>query len=281
MKVGSVVITTKKKSPEASRLSLEIKAWLEEQGIMVRMVPAPDFFAAKEPGMPEPDLIVVLGGDGTILSHARKMMHTQVPFLGVNMGKVGFMAETSPLTWKKDMSMALNGELAISRRTVLKYELIKDREIIEKGCAINEVVINRGELARLITVELNLPGGSRQNVRSDGVIFSTPTGSTAYCVSAGGPLVHPDLEAIVITSICPFLHDFKPLVLPASQTIDAGIAWTDSEAFVTVDVQLGIRLMPEHRIRISRHERDFMVLCKPGHGFVSRLEAKGFLQRRQ
>ncbi len=280
MKISSVILATKNESREASALAVEIEAWLDEQGVSVYMpLGSADEF---KPGSAASasDLIIILGGDGTILSRARNMLELEIPFLGINLGRVGFMADISPLGWKEQLAGIFAASLSISRRVVLGYELMREEKTIKKGCAINEVVLNRGELARLITVGLDLPGGVRQDIRSDGIIFSTPTGSTAYSVSAGGPLVHPDLEVMIITSICPFLHDFNSLVLPSSETAMVSIAESDTEAYLTIDGQLGTRLMAGDRIRILRHDRDFKVLCSPVHSFTSKLAAKGFLSRR-
>ncbi len=276
MNINSVLLITKKGSREASVLGREVKAWLEELGVRTVLSnagPADSLSELKDSGL---DLIMVLGGDGTILSQARKLLHLQTPFLGINLGQVGFMAEMSPDSWKEHLQGAVL-DWRLSKRMVLGYHLKRGNRTVKKGCAINEVVINRGEMARLITVLLDLPGGVRQSIRSDGIIFSTPTGSTAYSFSAGGPLVHPELEAMIITSICPFLHDFKPLVLPASETL---AACSDVDAWLTVDGQLGFRIRPGDRVEIARHDEDFKILCVPVQTFAAKLEAKGFLKRR-
>ncbi len=278
MKINSVLITTKKKSSEAFERSLEIKAWLEDQGVDVLHSDGYVEHSCWKPDVPYPDLIIILGGDGTILSQARKLLDLDIPLLGVNLGKVGFMAEISLHSWKDQLASLISQGMSVSKRVVLGYELVKDDRVVEQGCAINEVVINRGELARLITVNLELPGSVMQRIRADGIIVATPTGSTAYSVSAGGPLVHPDLEAMIITCICPFLSDFKPLVLPSTQTVTAWIGPGETDAFLTVDGQSGFRLTPGDRVRIFRHPRDFKVLFSPQHSFASKLVAKCFLR---
>jgi NAD+ kinase len=280
MKISSVAITIKKDSQKALALCEDISSWLQGRGTAVRRSSGTPDDLKPEPGKPSTDLIIILGGDGTILSRARKLLDLRVPFLGVNLGQVGFMAEVSPDSWKDQMERIMAHGQRLSPRVVLGYELIRDGEIIEQGCAINELAISRGHLARLITVDMELPGDIRQEVRSDGIIFSTPTGSTAYSVSAGGPLVHPELEVLLITPICPFLHDFKPLVLPSGQTIFAGISRSGTEAWMTVDGQMGVRLSPGDRLRIFRYDKDFNILCDPLESFVSKLAAKGFIKRR-
>ena len=281
MKISSVILTIKNNSKQALALSLEIKAWLEEQGILISHQPGSTGDVRPDSGDPAPGLIIILGGDGTILSRARNLLDLEIPFLGINLGKVGFMTEISPHSWRDELTGMISGDAIVSQRMVLGYEIIRQGESVEKGCAINEVVVNRAEMARLITVGLDLPGKVRQDIRSDGIIFSTPTGSTAYSVSAGGPLVHPDLEVMIITPICPFLHDFSPLVLPCTETVFACIAEPDSDAFLTVDGQLGFRLVPGDFVRISRHARDFKLLCSPSQSFASKLVDKGFLRRKQ
>ncbi|MFW6005776.1 MAG: NAD(+)/NADH kinase, partial [Desulfonatronovibrionaceae bacterium] len=203
-----------------------------------------------------------------------------IPFLGVNLGQVGFMADISPHSWKDQLAALLGARLEISRRMVLKYQLIRGEEVVETGPAVNEVVINRGQMARLINIQLFLPGGVRQDVRCDGMIFSSPTGSTAYCVSAGGPLVHQDMQAMIVTPICPFLHDFRPLVLKADSVLEAGLPSADAEAFVTVDGQVGFEIRKKDRLRVSRNPRDLTFVTCPDHSFISKLVAKRFLKRR-
>ncbi|MCA1743816.1 MAG: NAD(+)/NADH kinase, partial [Desulfovibrionales bacterium] len=257
-----------------------IRAWLEIQGIKVDL-PAMNFDEKNfHSGTPVADMIIVLGGDGTILSQARILLDFEVPFLGVNLGKVGFMADVSPHSWREQLSKIIENKIEVSNRVVIGFELFRSDELIKHGLAINEIVINRGQMARLISVDLDLPGGVRQCVRSDGIIFSTPTGSTAYSVSAGGPLVHPDLEVFVITPICPFLHDFRPLVLSSGETIYAGIAGKHSDAYLTVDGQEGFKVKPGDSLKIFRYEKDFKAVVCPEQSFTAKLVAKRFLKRR-
>ncbi|MFP4109066.1 MAG: NAD(+)/NADH kinase [Desulfonatronovibrio sp.] len=279
MKINSVILTTKNRSCEAEALAHEIKTWLKARGVKVcQCAELPERREWEEDESFAADLIIILGGDGTILNQARNMLWLDIPFLGLNLGKVGFMADISRDLWKEQLATVLEQDLQVCKRMVLGYELIRQGALLEKGCAINEVVINRGELARLITLELELPGASKQTIRSDGLIFSTPTGSTAYSVSAGGPLVHPDLEAIIITAICPFLYDFKPLVLPAIQTVTADISKSDADAYLTVDGQSGFKLVAGDRVRVFRNHLDFKVLRCPDTNFASKLVNKGFLR---
>ncbi|WP_051617445.1 NAD(+)/NADH kinase [Desulfonatronovibrio hydrogenovorans] len=279
MTITSVILTTKNRSREAFALSLKIRAWLEENGIRVDL-PSKELESCSDQSRQRADLIIVLGGDGTILSQARTMLDMDIPFIGVNLGKVGFLAEISPVSWKEQLAEVLSGSSHVSERVVLGYELISDDKVAARGCAINEIVVNRGEMARLICVELDLPGKVRQSIRSDGMIFSTPTGSTAYSVSAGGPLVHPDLDAMIITPICPFLHDFKPVVLPCSEPVLTWVSGAEADAYVTVDGQAGFRFKQGDRLRISRYNKDFKLLSYSGHTFMSKLVAKRFIKRR-
>ncbi len=278
MKISSIILTIKNKSCEAQALAHEIRTWLEARGIEVRHSAELHDGRELQSGKHSADLIVILGGDGTILNQARNLLWLDIPFLGLNLGKVGFMADISRHSWKDQLENVLEQDFPVSTRVVLGYELVRQGNVFEKGCAINEVVINRGELARLITVDLKLPGAPKQTIRSDGLIFSTPTGSTAYSVSAGGPLVHPDLEAMIITAICPFLYDFKPLVLPAAEKAAVDINKSEAEAYLTVDGQSGFKLVAGDRIRFFRNPLDFKVLRNPAASFASKLITKGFLK---
>ncbi len=261
-------------------MSLKMKSWLEAQGIKVHLPSKSLQGLEDDPCIPLSDLIIILGGDGTILSQARLLLDQNIPFLGVNLGVVGFMADISPHSWREQLSGLLATPVQVSKRCVLAYEVVRDKSIIHSGTAINEVVINRGRLARLVCINLTLPGGAEQHIRADGLIVATPTGSTAYSVSAGGPLVHPEMEAVIITPICPFLHDFKPLILPSDSRLYAGIHGDHPDVHMTIDGQTGFRIKPGDRVAIFRHFRDFKLLRCPEHSYIAKLVAKRFLKRR-
>jgi len=275
----SIIMATKVGSPESRDLAAKVRAWLEKRNCSVFMVEHPYEIPLEEMQECQPDLVIVLGGDGTILSVVRSMLDQGAPFVGVNLGKVGFLAEISPTIWQEQLSRIFRSAFRVSRRLVLGYRIVRQEGESISGVAINELVISRGELARLISLDLESSQGTLQCIRADGLIFSTPTGSTAYCISAGGPLVHPEMQGIVLTPVCVFLHDFKPLVMPASESFLVRVCPDSPEAYVTVDGQTGYVLNAGDVLMVSRHARDLKLLMCEEQGFIAKLSAKRFFVR--
>jgi len=178
------------------------------------------------------DMIVVFGGDGTLLMAARMTIGSDVPVLGVNLGGFGFMTVVNLNEMLGTMEMILKGEYGISRRMMLNVS-VKGAEYP----ALNDVVINRGNLSRMVNLETFVDGKYLSTFRADGLIISTPTGSTAYSLSSGGPIVMPELDSIIINPICPHILTKRPIVLPPDSIIEV-IVWTKKgEASVTLDGQ--------------------------------------------
>ncbi len=260
-------------------MAQEIRAWLESKHCNTCRADFPYENDIERLSWDRVDLILVLGGDGTMLSVVRTLLDNQVPFLGVNLGKVGFLAEVSPLTWKEQLNMVLESGGRISHRVVLEYSIFRRGRKRDTGVAVNELVVSRGELARIISLDLESYQGALESIRADGLIVSTPTGSTAYCISAGGPLVHPEMQAMILTPVCVFLHDFKPLVMPASESFLLRIGDSTQEAYLTVDGQSGFVLNPGDELRVKRYNIDLQLLMCRDEGFITKLRYKKFFIR--
>ncbi len=279
MSIEKILLATKMDSSAARNMAQEIMAWLEQRNCSACTACFPYEKDMEDLPWSNPDLILVLGGDGTMLSVVRTLLDLQVSFLGVNLGKVGFLAEVSPLTWKEQLSMVLKSGGRISRRMLLEYSIFRAGSKRDSGVAINELVVSRGELARIISLDLESSQGAMESIRADGLIVSTPTGSTAYCVSAGGPLVHPEMQAMILTPVCVFLHDFKPLVMPASESLLLRIGNSTQEAYLTVDGQTGFVLKPGDELRVKRYHADLQLLMCRDEGFINKLRYKKFFIR--
>lgn len=231
-----------------------------------------------------PGLCLVLGGDGTILSVARKMDGLDIPILGVNLGKLGFLTEINYATWKEQLLPILAAGPQVKRFTSLEYRVFACKEGVvspeatRSGRVVNDVVVTRGSLARLVNLELRVDGHRLGLVRADGLIVSTPIGSTGYAVSAKGPLVHPLLDVICITPICPFLREFHPVVLPAASLIDIQIKENTADVFLTLDGQEGFPLYTGDRIEITRSASDFSIVWLTASSYFAKLKSKGFLR---
>jgi NAD+ kinase len=280
--VRSVYLAVKRGSAPAMELGREIRETLAGLGVACLLreqpgggVPIP------EPGGPQAfDLALVLGGDGTFISTARSLVEWEIPFLGVNLGTVGFLADLSTSDWRERLPAVLEGGYTITRNLLLSFKVWRRGAVRHQGVAVNDIVISRGALARLIRLGFLHDGRSVISMRSDGVVVSTPTGSSAYGVSAGGPLLVPGVEAFSVVPICPFLNGFKPLVLPAGKRLEIEVQGDPSDVTITEDGQVSVPIAAGDVIEIERHERD-LLLAETGHSsYFDKLKAKGFLVER-
>ncbi len=195
-------------------------------------------------------LIFTFGGDGTILRAARIAAPLHVPLVGVNLGRVGFLTELNPSQVEELLPLFLAGEYWLEARTMLRAELWRGERQVDSFIALNDVVASRAALSRVVHCTLSVNGAEVTTYVADGVIVSTPTGSTAYSMAAGGPILHPELRSIVVTPIAPYLTIVKSLVLPDDNCLDLHID-TDDEAFLTVDGQTHVPLVNGDTIRIT------------------------------
>jgi len=198
------------------------------------------------------DLLIVLGGDGTLLSAARLAAERKVPILAVNLGGLGFLTTVSQDEIYPILEEIFSGKHRVSERVMLEAEIIRGGAVIRRQIALNDAVLNKSALARIMDLELRVDGEYVTTYKSDGLILSTPTGSTAYSLAAGGPIVYPTVESFVITPICPHTLTNRPLVIPDSGTIDVDFKAGDETVFLTLDGQIGIELMQGDHIRVRK-----------------------------
>lgn len=206
------------------------------------------------------DMIILLGGDGTLLAAARAMGDSKVPILPVNLGGLGFLTSVPLEELYSVLEEVLAGNHRISERVLLQAEVLRDGKVIERQRALNDAVLNKGALARIIDLELLIDGGYVCSYKADGLIVSTPTGSTAYSLAAGGPIVYPVLDAFVITPICPHSLTNRPLVVPDTMRIEIDFHGGDESVFLTIDGQVGIELKEGDRIAIRKVENKLRVI---------------------
>jgi NAD+ kinase len=196
------------------------------------------------------DIIFTFGGDGTILRAAQAAAPLGVPILGVNLGRVGFLTEINPWQFEEKLPMFLEGQYWLERRAMLQAELWRGETLVGSYLALNDVVASRASLSRVVNCQLTVNGARVTTIVADGVIVATPTGSTAYSMAAGGPILHPELRCVVITPVAPYLTVIRSMVLPDDNTIELGID-TDDESFLTVDGQSFVALHDGDRILIK------------------------------
>lgn len=277
--VRSVLLVAKADDPSAQALSREVADWLTSRGVECRLLVnalGADFSSQEC----QADFALVLGGDGTFLSVARKLEAGCLPLLGVNLGRVGFLTELMPGDWPVALERILDQGYEIEERLRLSYRLIRDGVEHASGAFVNDIVVSRGAMARLIRLSVHVSGELLSSFRADGVILATSTGSTAYCVSAGGPVISHRLAVCCVTPICPFLNDFRPLVLPADEEIVVSVDEEHSEVSLTRDGQIVYDLRRGDRIVVNRDAANLRIVRLPEYSFFGALKDKGFYTER-
>ncbi len=208
------------------------------------------------------DLLIVLGGDGTLLATARALNRKPVPILAVNLGGLGFLTEITCEELYTTLEMVVAGNHQTDRRVQIEGELIRADEILTTFLALNDVVLNKGAIARILDFEVRVNGEFVSTYKSDGLIVSTPTGSTAYSLAAGGPIVTPFVDAFLITPICAHTLTHRPLVVPSTTNIEVTVKSLREAAYLTVDGQVGIAAYSEDVVRV-RKAGSFVELVRP------------------
>lgn len=220
------------------------------------------------------ELMIVLGGDGTLIYGARLLKGRPVPVLGVNLGSLGFMTEIPVSDVFTVIDGVLEGRGRIESRMKLSCRLFRDDALVLEDEVLNDVVINKSALARIADHETWLDGAFVATYRADGVIFSTPTGSTAYSLSAGGPIVHPSIDCVIVTPICPHALTQRPIVVPGDQLIRVKLASDVSDVFLTIDGQSGQPLKKGDCIEVQRSLNRVMLVRNPQLDYFAILRQK-------
>jgi NAD+ kinase len=220
------------------------------------------------------DLLIVLGGDGTLLSATRALGGHKVPILAVNLGGLGFLTSVTREELYPVLERVLAGEHQLSERMMLTAEILRDGKSAEKQVALNDAVINKAALARMLDFDVYVDGTQVGRYRADGLIVATPTGSTAYSLAAGGPIVHPHLNAFVITPICPHMLTNRPLVIPDTSCVEIDIAAAEEPVYLTLDGQVGFKLEPRDRVAITKSPNRVAFVQSPQKTYFEVLRSK-------
>jgi len=221
------------------------------------------------------DSLVVLGGDGTLLGAARTVGQYGIPILGVNIGGLGFLTEIPLKRLYPAVEMMLQGRLEVESRLMLETRVLRDKSEICRFPVLNDVVINKGALARIIDLDVHINDQFLTTFRSDGLIISTPTGSTAYNLSAGGPVLYPTLTNFVVTPICPFSLTNRPIILPDSDIVSIGMGKeSEEEVSLTFDGQVGFDFSYGDRVIIHKSKNKIKLMKSPDQTYFEILRAK-------
>ena len=220
------------------------------------------------------DLAIVVGGDGTLLNAARSLAEPGVAVLGVNLGRLGFLVDVSPEDMTRQLEKIFAGEYSEEERTLLHASVIRKGEPIDDSAALNDVTIHKKDIARMIELDTWINGHFLNTNRSDGLIIATPTGSTAYALSGGGPILHPDLEAITLVPICPHTLSNRPIVIDDDASIEIVIHEGTLQAQISCDGQVNLTLDPGDRIKVRKHDHTLRLIHPPGHDYFDILRRK-------
>ena len=282
-----VGIVTKRNRPEVIAFTRNLITWFSPKGMEVYVeeemrelfdppLSAPFVrFIAKEEFPSHVEMVIVLGGDGTLLSVARLVWRQRIPILGVNFGGLGFLTEVSLEEIYSVLAHVLQGEFKTKPRDALGVSVIRKGERLAGFTVLNDVVINKGALARIIDLEVTIDGEYLTTFRSDGLIISTPTGSTAYNLSAGGPIVYPSLHNLIITPICPHTLTNRPIVVPNDVKVQAILkSRQEEEVSLTLDGQLGFPLEFEDVVEVSKAEGQILLIQSPYRSYFELLREK-------
>jgi NAD+ kinase len=273
--IRSVGIVVKPNNDEALRTSNELSEWLNARGISVRCSPFVGDHECREGEFDlAADLVVVLGGDGTMISTARLVGDAQILVLGVNYGSLGYLAEFRIEEMFPALEAILIGDYAVDRRVMLKAEHWRDGEMVAAGRVLNDVVINKAAIARIIGIDVKLDGQFVNGFRADGLIVSTPTGSTAYNLSAGGPIIYPSMNAVVLTPICPFTLTNRPIVVPDTAMIELELENENEGVVLTLDGQTGYPMRARDRVRIRKSSTTFNIVQPANRNYFDVLRNK-------
>ncbi|MEA2094773.1 MAG: NAD(+) kinase [Pseudomonadota bacterium] len=220
------------------------------------------------------DLAIVVGGDGTLLNAARSLAEPGVAVLGINLGRLGFLVDVSPEDMTRQLEKIFAGEYSEEERTLLHATVTRQDKPVDDSTALNDVTIHKKDIARMIELDTWIDGHFLNTNRSDGLIIASPTGSTAYALSGGGPILHPSLEALTLVPICPHTLSNRPIVIHDSSTIEIVIHQGALQAQISCDGQINVTLDPGDRITVRKHDHTLRLIHPPGYDYFDILRKK-------
>ena len=277
----TVAIMSKPSQPELVRVAPEVVDWLKQHGYEVLIDHETGSYLPGHPPVPrdelaarKPEFVLVLGGDGTMLAAARALAEAKIPVLGVNLGTLGFLTEVSLSELYPTLEAVAESRCAVEVRSMLHCHLMRKGERLAHFDALNDAVIHKSAMARILEVEIRVDDRFVASYRADGLIVATPTGSTAYSLAAGGPVVSPEVGAFIITPISPHMLTHRPVVVKDSRVVTVLVVGTPEEAFLTVDGQVGIPVVEGDHIICRKSVREVRLLRHADRTFFDVLRMK-------
>ncbi len=278
--VRRVLVVAKIGPPEGPRMAAELTTWLQRRGISVSLDEETSEALGRKDGVPRgsaprgTDLAIVAGGDGTLLAVARAVAPARIPILGVNFGGLGFLTELQPDELYQALGRVLRGDYVVEERQAFRVRYRSGRIVRSEHSVLNDAVITKSALARMITLAVRVDEDDVATYTSDGLILSTPTGSTAYNLSAGGPILDPRMKAFVIAPICPHAMAFRPLVVPGSVRVEVTLKSEQEAVYLTLDGQVGFPMRHGDSISADFRARPVRLVRVAGRSFFEVLRRK-------
>lgn len=275
-------IISKPQKPEVGGILAELIPWLGERGFGCVLDPeSAAYFSVDGPSTPRaelpgmaPDLVIVLGGDGTLLSAARAFAHTETPILSVNLGSLGFLTEVPLSDMYQTLEAWMGGHAFIENRSMMSCRLVREGETIRRWETLNDAVVSKATIARMADFTVEIDGQLVATFRADGVIVSTPTGSTAYNLAAGGPILMPAVDAMIVNPICPHLLTLRPIVVPGSVTVTVRIDGVPNQTMLTADGQEAVDLNVGDTVHCCRSKYSVRLVRHHPNGLFNVLRSK-------
>ena len=280
MRSKSVGILTKPKLPEDKSTLHDVVTWLRARSIDVILDATSASLLGEQGGYQKTqlaskaDVLLVLGGDGTMLNAARLAGERSIPILGVNMGGLGFLTEVRLENLYPSLERVFANDFVLDERLMLRTHIHRHGEAVAQGVVLNDVVISKGTLARMIELKIAIQGRFVTNLRGDGLIVSSPTGSTAYSLSAGGPIIDPAVQSLILTPICPHTLTHRPLIVPGNVEIDVTLTSKDDGAMATLDGQVGVAITQGDTVVIQTSEQRTRLIRFPESNYYDVLREK-------
>jgi NAD+ kinase len=244
--IKTVGIISKPGAPKGAEIVPQLIQWLRQRGIVVRLDEETVVYTCGEQGMPRElvpegsDLVIVLGGDGTLLSAARAIGRREIPLFPVNLGGLGFLTAITIDEFFPELERAFRGEHRVAKRKLLNTEVVRDGNVVASYDALNDAVLTKASIARMIDLKAFVDDQFVADYKADGLIICTPTGSTAYSLAAGGPIIFPSVPTICMTPICPHMLTNRPVLVPETSVVRVISLGPDASVFLTIDGQTGL-----------------------------------------
>lgn len=277
-KIKHLLIVYRTESEASQKVALELTTFLKEQSLTVFSHPkqaiAKGIKRATTSDLDKCDLVVVLGGDGTYLEAVRILKGRSIPILGVNMGSLGFLTQVKLEELYDTVKYTLDGKMEMRPRTLLSLSVQRKGKTLKQMTALNDIVVERGPWSHLLHLGLFDDKQVICEIKADGVIAASPTGSTAYNLAAGGPILHPEVDALVVTPICPHALTNRPIVFPAQMDLIIRLLTPKKQAILTVDGQHGLEIEYGDEIVIRKSRHLHYVLRRPTHNYFNLLKEK-------